>query len=161
MFDRLAKVVLHIVVKESKFPREQVCQYLDDCCAVSASEEQISSYDNTFFRIAKLLGVELAPRDDPEKSFGPSTEGVVLGVHYNTVTWTWAFPQEKFVRLLHDLHFLLDNDTARLDFMQRVMGKLLHVCPLVPTGKFNLLHIIKATSASKDPKFPVPLHSDP
>ena len=28
-----------------------------------------------------ILQHELAPRDDPEKSFGPSTTGIVLGVY--------------------------------------------------------------------------------
>ena len=160
LFDRLAKVVLHIVLRKAKFPKEQACQYLDDCCAVSASLPEISHYDSTFSEVADALGVELAPRDDPEKSFGPSKSGVVLGIHYNTATWIWSFPHEKFARLLHDLQFILDNPSARQDFMQRVMGKLIHVCPLVPTGKFNLVHIIKATSVSSDPKFQVPISAD-
>ena len=152
--------MLFIVLRESNFPKDQACQYLDDCCAASASLEQVTRYDTTFFQVASHLGIELAPRDDPEKSFGPSTNGIVLGVRYDTTTWIWSFPEEKFIRLLHDLHFLLDNDAARLDFMQRVMGKLIHVCPLVPAGKFNLLHFIKASSASKDPKFLVPVSPD-
>ena len=160
LFDRLAKLVLHIVVNKAGFPADQVCQYLDDCCAASASQEELDRYDKTFAQVAGLLGVELAPRSDPEKSFGPSTSGVVLGVWYDTVAWLWAIPEEKFIRLLHDLHFLLDNDAAPLEFMQRVLGKLIHVAPLVPAGKFNLLHVIKAAAAAKSAKTLVPVSRD-
>ena len=157
IYDRLAKLVLHIVVQKAGFPPDLVCQYLDDCCAASSSYADIVRYDATFAQVAGLLGVELAPRSDPDKSFGPSKQGVVLGVWYDTVNWLWAIPSEKFIRLLHDLHHLLDNDSAPLDFMQRVLGKLIHVAPLVPAGKFNLLHVIKAASAAKDAKQLVPV----
>ena len=39
--------------------------------------------------------------DDPKKSFSPSKKGVILGVHYNTVTWRWKLPQEKLDRILN------------------------------------------------------------
>ena len=56
--------------------------------------------------------MKLAPRDDPEKSFGPSQQGVVLGIHYDTVKWTWALPDEKMIRLLHLLKQLLMSESA-------------------------------------------------
>ena len=160
LFDRLAKLVLHIVLHEADFPADSVAQYLDDCCAVSASFDSISRYDQTFFRVAKRLGVELASRDDPEKSFGPCTQGVVLGILYDTANWIWAYPTEKFVRLLHDLQLALDSVETRQDFLQRICGKILHVAPLVPGGKFNLVFIIQAASVSTDPSYLVPISSD-
>ena len=38
--------------------------------------------------MSEQLGVRLSPEDDPDKAFAPRTSGVVLGVHYNTVSWT-------------------------------------------------------------------------
>ena len=160
LFDRLAKLVLHIVVTKADFPARQVCQYLDNCCAASADASELSRYDEVFFEVAAQLGVELAPRSDPDKSFGPCTHGVVLGILYDTTTWLWAIPHEKWIRLLHDLKFLLQADVAPQEHIWKVMGKLIHVAPLVPCGKFNLLHIIKANSLSQNPKFPVELSPD-
>ena len=42
--------------------------------------------------MSEQLGVRLSPEDDPDKAFAPQTSGVVLGVHYDTVSWTWSIP---------------------------------------------------------------------
>ena len=113
IFDRVAKVVLFIVVRKSGFRADMVCQHLDDCCAAApAGSDIIEVFDKTFTSVAEELGVKLAPRDDPEKSFGPSQQGVVLGIHYDTVKWTWALPDEKMIRLLHLLKQLLMSESA-------------------------------------------------
>ena len=45
--DRTAKVVLHIVVIRSQFPRELVSQHLDDVCAAApAGDDKIYAFDN-------------------------------------------------------------------------------------------------------------------
>ena len=160
LFDRLAKLVLHIVLTKANFPRDQVAQYLDDCCACSASKQALDNYDAAFFEVAANLGIELAPRDDPDKSFGPSKQGVILGIHYDTINWVWSYPPDKFVRLLHDLQHVLQAVTEPLDFLQRILGKILHVAPLIPAGKFFLLHLIKATSLSTDPHEQIPISKD-
>ena len=49
-------------------------------------------FDETFSFVAERLGIKLAPRDDPEKSFGPSQRGIVFGILYDTVEWTWLIP---------------------------------------------------------------------
>ena len=91
IFDRAAKVVNSVVQKLAGMPDDLVCQHLDDTCgAAPAGSGLAERFDKTFQAVAKQIGVHLAPRDDPEKSFGPSTEGIVLGVRYNTVDWTWA-----------------------------------------------------------------------
>ena len=157
IFDRLAKCVLHVVVTKADFPANQVSQYLDDCCACSASLQEITRYDETFFKVASDLGIELASRDDPDKSFGPSKQGVILGIHYDTEAWIWYYPYDKLIRLLHNLQFVMDNNEARQDFLQSVLGKIIHVAPLVPSGKFNLLHLIKGASQTSVSNQRVPI----
>ena len=159
IFDRLAKVVLHIVVTRANFPRDWLIQHLDDVCAsCPANSPQLAAFDEEFSRVAAILGVRLAPRDDPEKSFGPSTSGTVLGVHYDTVSWTWTYPQPKLIRLLHDLHDLLKLEEAPFDRIQSVVGKILHVHVLIPDGRFHLLHLLKANAAGADPHDLIQLH---
>ncbi len=64
-------------------------QHLDDCCAAApANSDTLHVFDNTFTAIAAEIGVKLAPRDDQEKSFGPNTKGLVLGIVYDTINWT-------------------------------------------------------------------------
>ena len=149
LFDRLAKIVLFIVIRESGISPDMVCQHLDDCCAAaSAGDGILDVYDSTFSEIASFLGVKLAPRDDPEKSFGPATSGVILGVYYDTIKWTWALPEEKLHRLLHLLKSLLTSSQAEQHLIWTAVGKLQHIKPLVPDGRFNIHHLIAANSVS-------------
>ena len=84
IFDRLAKVVLWIVLHRSRFQPSLVSQHLDDCCAASpASDTSIFTFDNEYKAVAQELNIKLAPRDDPEKSFAPCKVGCVYGIYYD------------------------------------------------------------------------------
>ena len=89
IFDKIAKLVLFVVAKRAQFPKENIIQHLDDVVAVDTENaKKLEIFDETFKEVAEKIGVKLAPRVDPDKSFGPSTEGCVLGVMYNTQQWT-------------------------------------------------------------------------
>ena len=149
LFDRLAKVVVHIVIHKSNFPSNQVCHHLDDCCAAANFNSDILElFDATFSDIARQLGIKLAPRLDPEKSFGPCQKGLVLGIVYDTVQWTWALNHEKLARLLQDLKAFLDASEMAQSKIWSMVGKIIHIRPLIPDGRFNIHHLLKANSLS-------------
>jgi len=149
IFDRLAKLVVHIVATKSRFPTNRICQHLDDCCAAApANSDTIYVFDNTFTAIAAKIGVKLAPRDDPEKSFGPNTKGLVLGIVYDTINWTWALNNEKLARLLDDIKLLLDADSTQQVKIWSIVGKIINIHPLIPEGRFNLCHLLDLNSHS-------------
>ena len=158
IFDRVAKLVVHIAATRSKFPINRICQHLDDCCATSpANSDTLELFDATFADVATTLGIKLAPRDDPEKSFGPSTKGLVLGIVYDTVTWTWSLNYEKLSRLLHHLkELLIANEIAQVQIWS-IVGKIIHILPLIPLGKFNIHHLLDLNSVSLDKNFQVSL----
>ena len=151
IFDRLAKVVVHIVATKSNFPISRICQHLDDCCAASPAEsDTLELFDNTFSEIANQLGVKLAPRDDPEKSFGPSTRGLVLGIVYDTTQWTWALNHEKLARILNDINKFLTSDHMPQSAIWSIVGKIIHIQPLIPNGRFNMHHLLDLNCHSID-----------
>ena len=151
IFDRLAQIVLFIVARKSGFLQDMVCQHLDDCCAAAPyNSDALEAYDLTFTDIASKLGVMLAPRDDPEKSFSPKQSGIILGVHYDTVAWTWSLPEEKLLWLLHLLRYFLLVDSCQQHLIWTAVGKLQHIKPLVPAGRFCIDHLIQANSVSLD-----------
>ena len=141
LYDRLAKRVVFIVCRESGMPMDMVCQHLDDSPLLRA-------FDSTFFRVAGELGIRLAPRDDPEKAFGPATKGIVFGVQYDTEEWTWAVPHEKLIRILHMIQAALRSRTISQGDLMSLSGKIVNVRPLVPQGKFHVDHILKAAAKS-------------
>ena len=145
IYDRHAKIVLELVLAATGFPREQVCQHLDHVPAVGRLDE-LMAFDDTYYAIAGELGVRLTPRDDPEKAFGPSQTGVVLGVHYDTKNWTWAVPKERLTRLLIAIHEAMLLRSIPAADMESVVGKIINVKPLVPGGRFHVDQLLLAVS---------------
>ena len=89
IFDRIAKIVLWIAIEVSSIRHDNVIQHLDDVVACTANSNMAAKFDKAYQEVCNELGVELAPRDDVEKSFAPSTKGVVLGIYYDSVNWVW------------------------------------------------------------------------
>ena len=145
LFDRFAKVVNSVVKKLADMPDDLVCQHLDDTCAAGPAGSGLAErFDRTYQEVARKIGVKLAPRDDPEKSFGPSTEGTVLGVHYNTVDWTWAIPTDRLNIIVNLLLDVIDMTVIPAKMMETLVGKIVHVRPLVPDGKFHMSELQSA-----------------
>ena len=158
IFDRLAKLVLFIVRTRAGMPANLICQHLDDVVACAPADSVLlQKFDAEFSLVADLLGVRLAPRADPDKSFAPCTRGVVFGVLYDTTAWTWGIPAEKLCRLQHALQDAITADFVTQQEIWSIAGKILHVRPLVPNGKFNIFFILKAQRFSDDPATRVPI----
>ena len=151
LFDRLCKLVLALALLYTGFPADQAIQYLDDICA-AAPEGSLSLNDleSSFRKIADHLGVLLASTADPDKAFSPTTAGVVLGVHYDTASWTWSIPHEKLARLLHQIRHIDGQVEVQQFEVWSVVGRILHYAPLIPGGKFNISELIKAQNLSSD-----------
>jgi hypothetical protein len=157
IFDRVAKLVLRIVLRYSLFPGDYVCQHLDDLCAASSKEEGASLFrlEKIYRMVAESVGVVLCGTDDPEKAFSPCTRGLVLGVLYDTVNWTWEIPAEKVTRLSHQIRAVLEADTATQGEIWSLAGRIMHYAPLIPAGRMNLSHIMLANAESVDRKHTV------
>lgn len=151
IYDRLAKLVLMLVILYSKFPFEMVCQYLDDVCAAAPEgSETLGEFEQAYRKVADHLGVLLAPTTDPDKAFSPTTSGVVLGVHYDTVAWIWSIPADKLARLLNQIRAVDAASHVRQHDIWSLVGRILHYAPLVPSGRFNISELIAANSVSTD-----------
>ena len=158
IFDRLNKIVIYIACSRSQLDHSLVCQVLDDCCAAGPEHSStIDEFDRVFRELATELGIKLAPRDDPEKSFAPCYKGVVLGIEYDTINWTWSLPEQKYVRLLHSIKTVTLVDVFQQEGIWSLTGKLLNIKPLIPCGRFNLNHVLKANSYSTDRTAAVPI----
>jgi len=145
LFDRIAKVILDLAIRLACFSPDMVCQYLDDVCAASpAGSIEIFRFEQAYRDVAAEVGVRLAPTSDPDKAFSPTTSGVVLGVKYDSVAWTWSLPPDKLNRILLQLRSAVDADTIMQVEMASIAGRILHYAALVPLGKFNIVHILKA-----------------
>ena len=76
IYDRFAKIVLFIVIVNSGIPPSLVVQQIDDVVACGpANGDLVEKFDKEYSRVADMLGIQLAPRDDPDKSFAAATRG--------------------------------------------------------------------------------------
>ena len=144
LYDRFAKVVLDLALAVSKFPRDMVCQYLDDVCAAApAGSGALERFRQAYQQVAAQLGVRLASEDDPDKAFAPTTAGTVLGVRYDTVAWTWEIPADKLGRLNEQILGALHAAALARREVWSLVGRIIHYCPLVAAGRFNMNHLIR------------------
>ena len=86
LYDRLAKVVLWIVLVKSYFPEHLCIQHLDDVCGASPDGwDKVDRFYNTYQDVCNKLGVELADPSDADKMFSPRTNGHRGGAEWNLV----------------------------------------------------------------------------
>ena len=88
LYDRLARVVLHIVLHYTPILRRQVARHLDDVVAAGTLKETSDLYAK-YQEVAAEVGIELADVSDPEKAFEPCQEGRVFGIEYDSKNFTW------------------------------------------------------------------------
>ncbi|MBM3938748.1 MAG: hypothetical protein FJ333_08890 [Sphingomonadales bacterium] len=152
IYDRAAKVVLDMVLAISKFPRNMAIQYLDDVCATcpAGQGDSLDRFRKAYRDVANQVGVKLASEDDPEKAFAPSTQGVVLGVQYDTQQWTWEIPEDKMHRLVAKIREMMGMEEMKQHEIWKTVGRIIHYEPLIPCGKYNIRHLIKLNNVSRD-----------
>ena len=143
LFDRLAKIVVHISAMRACLPLEWKIQHLDDVCGASpVGNHAVDRFYLSYQRTAKELGVELASEEDPEKCFAPRTEGVVLGTNYNTEDMTWSIKEDKMAVILNLIRTALELREQTVREVKRICGKLLPMRDLIPGAKFHMAHMI-------------------
>jgi len=161
IYDRAAKTVLDIVLRRTGFPRHMVCQHLDDLAAACAQEsDTLEEFDKAYNATAKELGIKIAPRDDPEKAFAKSKHGIVFGIEYDTENWTWAIPKEKLAKISSQIRGLLEWKTARQDEIQSIVGRIIHVRPLILGGRFYVDKLMELNNIHEDGSKQVELTTD-
>ena len=80
----------------------------------------------TYRTTLSKLNIRPAP-DDPTctKAFDGSREGEVLGVRFNTVSFTWSLPHEKLHTMVTGLlELAAGSSNHSLRELQSVLGKL-------------------------------------
>ena len=101
IFDNLAKVVKALAILKAMMDKRLVQQVLDDVVACGPrGSGMVARFYAAYREVADLLGVSLADESDPEKAFGASSSGKVLGVMYDLERWVWWLSEDKLVPLI-------------------------------------------------------------
>ena len=118
--------------------------------ASSAKSDDIDKFYVSYIDVCEDIGVDLADPNDPDKTFPPTTRGIVLGICYYTdegFNGTWYLREDKIA----DIFIMLEKAVKGEESSQRFIksGKLLHVKCLVEHSKYKLGQIIMAANQTE------------
>jgi hypothetical protein len=99
------------------------CQ-LDDLIALSPAYSSWSRiFTEVYSSLCSRLNIKLAADcPDKQKAFKNSTEGLVLGIWFDSKTMTWSLPEEKFSRYIIAIDSVLSSPSNSLQSLQAVLG---------------------------------------
>lgn len=125
-FDHLPETLVNITCAEADFPTKWVHRQLDDVPATAPRGTKMTEkFGSTYTRVCADVGVPLANLcPEKEKAFGPTTEGVVVGIWFNLEQETWNLPTEKAESVLAVIEEFLAKKTSSLREAQKLHGLL-------------------------------------
>jgi len=139
-FDRLHHTILEAFVYPScSFPPLAQGRTVDDIPSVvpEIAKQSLVKFVGTYRASLEKLNIKAAA-DDPTctKAFDCSTSGEILGIRFDTKTFTWSLPHDKLYRLVVELRELADSSKRySLRQLQKILGKLNHISQLCPPLK--------------------------
>jgi hypothetical protein len=142
-FDILANTIVSVVNSEVQVPTKFIHRTLDDVPVISpACENWTEKFDRSFEKLCDNIAMKLAPEcEKKEKAFKSTTQGKVLGTHFDSSTLSWKSPDEKRHKYLNCIRNVLLAKTVSLLEMQSLMGCLNHagqLAPFLAGFRFNL-----------------------
>jgi hypothetical protein len=134
-FDVLGKTLLDATLVDCDIHRSLVHRQLDDVPVVVPRNKKawLSVFISRYKSNCTKIGVGLA-EDDPkmEKAYTCTQCGKVLGIWFNTVGLTWAYPEDKKMKLLSAIKMFVNSDKVTLLEMQKLMGRINDISLLAP-----------------------------
>ena len=151
-FDCVSDVPMEIALVRTKRDRRSVAKQLDDVIGLGlVGTGNAGRFYKNYREICDKVGIQLAGEEDEEKAFGPSRQGVVLGLCIDLVKLEWSIPGKKADRILAILwHTKTGGETTR-KIWESLVGKLTHYCRVVPFGKWERSWVLNALIEQQGP----------
>jgi len=136
-FDRVANTVTLLAAMKAAIPWRWIHRCLDDIVVVGpASSGYSKRFGDQLVDLCKNTNVLLAdicPKN--EKSFMNQTEGVVLGIRFNSRDMEWSLPSDKADDLTVKLLAIVNSESCGLKQMQKALGSVNHLAQMCPFVK--------------------------
>jgi len=136
-FDRVANTITLLTSLEAKVPWRWILRCLDDIVVIGPSGTGYSqNFGAALMNLSKdanVLLADICPRN--EKSFVNQTEGVVLGIRFDSKTMEWSLPDDKADDLFMKLLELIRAEDCDLKQMQKALGSINHLAQMCPFVK--------------------------
>ena len=89
--------------------------------------------------------------NDNDKCFSVSTEGTVLGVYYNLLSWTWKIPDHKAGAMATKLKIVIERKEVTNGLLQSIAGRIQHYALIVFNGRWEKAFLVGLDN-SEEPK---------
>lgn len=138
-FDAFAGLFLSLCISKTRgMSTRDALRYLNDVLAVGpAGSSLLHDFYQTYKATALQIGVHVDQSGKREKCQGPLPTVVALGVHFDTLAWTWALDPEKGAQLLHDISRAHSSPLTSTE-RDSLTGKIHHYSALVPHSRIYL-----------------------
>lgn len=130
-----------------------IIHYMDDFCLVGGPGEgggrgpSCADLVNCLGNVCKELGVPLAP----DKSVGPTTKLVFLGLEIDSVKQLISVPPAKLSAIVEKVKAAAIAKFLTLKKLQSLIGSLSFICRAIPPGRAFLRRLIDLTMGERRP----------
>ena len=138
---------LEFCIKQ-RSPVGNVKHYVDDFLfAGKANKSDCATILQCFFDCTKELGVPIAS----EKTEGPKTSIIYLGLEIDSVEMVVRMPMQKVQEIISKIRFVKDQKKVTLKCMQQLIGVLNFATRVIVPGRPFLRRLINATCGLTKP----------
>ena len=150
IFDRLSEIQRVLACIKSSMRRARTLKQLDDVCGFSRQQSVVDCFYNAYADVAEEVGIKLADVSDPDKCFSPRQAGTILGLEYDSTTWSWSFSDKKAVKIMTLLKLVIENKYVTIGDLKSLAGRLeFYHMIMGSSGKFERGFIISASNISE------------
>ena len=135
IFNRLTDAVSRYMLKNGF----KCYNYLDDFILISDSYEDALTAENFLIKTLRKLGFYISWK----KVTSPSQKCRFLGIDIDSVAEKLLLPDDKLVKLEHELDFWSKKTTSTKLQMQRLCGVLNFCCKVIRGGRVYMYHMIQ------------------
>ncbi|XP_053556935.1 uncharacterized protein LOC128648362 [Bombina bombina] len=136
---------------------ESMSHYLDDFLVVGRKETgECRIWKEELEAMFKQLGVPVAT----EKSEGPGTRLVFLGIMIDSAKGQCELPADKIEKARHMIKTMLKRNKVTLREMQRLLGVLNFACRVIPVGRLFKRRLEMGTKGAKLPEHMVRVNKE-
>ena len=144
IYHLVSSVVKRVALSLENLPLRNTYQVLDDCGYIGQRHHTVGFY-GSYNKVGDRCGVKYAPKGDKEKSFEVDTEGTILGVHYDSLDWTWGFCPRKRQKILAALFDVVESDQVEQRHLESLSGRIGHYKDIIcPGAKWERAFILYA-----------------
>ena len=94
------------------------------------SPDVVNRFYKKYKEIFKRIGVICAPVAG-DKCFALTSQGVDLGIHYDTKEWSWKMPEKKAFKLVDACKKMVESDKATIADLKSLVGRITFYSPVL------------------------------